>query len=213
MYNETEEIMTLPIDPNLAYVFIVMTVLLTMAAFIVPGTGLPEFFLMVCLLGTAYEMFNLNTNPWALVIVALSLAPFIATFRYRKYRLPLLVLAILMLMLGSYLLFVDANGRPLVNLLLAASLAAVGGLFIWLVLDRGLKIQGAKPDNNPDAVVGTLGEARTPIHQSGTVMAGGELWSARSDEPIQRGSQVQVLQRDGFILTVRKNELPVEDRP
>jgi membrane-bound ClpP family serine protease len=60
------------------------------------------------------------------------------------------------------------------------------------------------PVHNPDALIGQIGEARTEIHAEGSVQAGGELWSARSEKPIKMGSAVRILGREGFVLVVEK---------
>ena len=58
------------------------------------------------------------------------------------------------------------------------------------------------------ALIGAIGEAKTDIHQEGSVYAGGEQWSARSDQPIPTGARVRVLEREGFTLKVEAIEAP-----
>jgi membrane-bound serine protease (ClpP class) len=55
-----------------------------------------------------------------------------------------------------------------------------------------------------DKLLGKLGEAKTKIKDDGSVYVGGELWSARSDQPIPSGSPIKVIRREGFILVVEK---------
>ena len=50
--------------------------------------------------------------------------------------------------------------------------------------------------------MGKIGEARTAIHQEGSVLIDSELWSARSQESIPAGEHVRVVKRDGFTLEV-----------
>lgn len=193
-------------DPNIAYIFIVAAVMLALFTIIVPGTGLPEAGMIICLGVTWYIMSRLEPNIWALVVVALSVVPFFFAIRQPRLRLSLLVLTILMVAVGSVFLFTDKSGRPLVNFMLAGMVSTFCGVFIWTAVERGLKAQGNRPFNDPDSLVGTVGEARTEVHYSGSVLAGGELWSARSEKPIPAGSTVRILRRDGFVLTVQKME-------
>jgi membrane-bound serine protease (ClpP class) len=63
----------------------------------------------------------------------------------------------------------------------------------------------ARPTHDLSGLIGQVGEARTRINDEGSVFVAGELWSARSDEPIPAGSSIRVLRREGFILVVEKN--------
>jgi len=194
------------IDPNVAYIVIVAAVMLSLITILVPGTGLPEIGLILCLLAAWYELSRFEPNPWALGVAALSPLPFLAATRQSRLRLPLLTLSFLMLVAGSIFMFIDPQGRPTVNFPLAGVVSTLCALFIWIAVERGLKAQDLKLGINPDNLVGAHGEARTEIFTSGSVQACGELWSAHSDTPIPAGSTVVILRRDGFVLTVMKTE-------
>jgi len=192
------------LNPNVAYVLIVASVMLALTAIVVPGTGMPEIALMICLGLAGYSIYSLGINAWALVIVGLSTIPFIFAIRLNALRLPLLGLSIVMLIGGSIFLFLDDKGWPAVNPILAGIVSILCGGFIWIATDRALAAQQAKPLMSPDELVGKIGEARTEINAEGSVQVGAELWSARSEKPIAKGSTVRVAQRDGFILIVEK---------
>jgi membrane-bound ClpP family serine protease len=59
---------------------------------------------------------------------------------------------------------------------------------------------------DPDNLVGQIGEARTDILDEGSAQVGGELWSARSLRAIPKGSRVEVVARDGFVVVVEKKD-------
>ena len=124
--------------------------------------------------------------------------------RSKKWRLLLLAVTILLLTGGSVFMFTGKNGFPLVNPLLAMVVSLVSGGLIWVGAERGAAAMHQAPVHNPDALVGQIGEARTEIHAEGSVQVGGELWSARSEQPIEVRSPVRVVQRDGFVLVVEK---------
>jgi membrane-bound serine protease (ClpP class) len=192
------------IDPNFAYIFIVGAVLFALMTLIIPGTGLPETGMVISLGLAWYAMSNLQPSPWALGLVVLSLIPFFLALRVNQFRLFFLVLSILLLMGGSTFLFVDQNGFPAVNPFLAGGVSILSGGFIWFAVDRAVKIQSARPVNDPDAIIGRIGQTRTEILNSGSVQVGAELWSARSETPIPSGSAVRILKREGFVLIVEK---------
>lgn len=192
------------IDPNVAYVLIVATVLLALLAIVVPGTGLPEVALAFCLLLAGYEIYNLGINPWAVALVGLSIIPFLYALRAKRWRPPLLAASILLLIGGSLFLFTDRNGWPAVNPVLAVIVSLLSGGLIWIGVERSVEVMHKKPANDPNDLIGQSAEAKTAVHKQGSVQAAGELWSARSEAPIEAGSQVRIVGRDGFILIVQK---------
>jgi membrane-bound serine protease (ClpP class) len=193
------------IDPNVAYILIVTGVVLTLLAIITPGTGMLEVSAGFALLLAAYGAFNLGISWWALIILALAVVPFVFSLR-SKYQTALLGLTVAAITVGSIFLFQDQNGWPEVNPLLAIIVAGLSSLTIWLVTEKTLEAHRARPSHDLSMLIGLIGEARTVIHLEGSVQAHGELWTARSDQPIPAGSKVRVTGRDGFVLIVEKTE-------
>jgi membrane-bound serine protease (ClpP class) len=196
--------MEILLNPNVAYVLTVATAMLALAAIVIPGTGIPEIGMMICMGLASYSIYSLGINGWALVVAAASVIPFVFALRAKTFRLPLLAGCILMLIGGSVFLFVDEKGWPTVNPILAAVISILCGGFIWFATERVLMAQKARPSIDPDALVGKVGEARTKIEAEGSAQVGGELWSARSEKPIEAGSPIRVIQREGFVLIVEK---------
>jgi len=192
------------LDPNVAYVLIVAAVLLALTAILLPGTGIPEVGLALCLVLAGYIVYKLGINAWAVVVLALSIVPFLYALRATRWRLPLLAAAILLLIGGSVFLFTNKEGWPVVNPLLATIVSLISGGLIWIGTERSIAAMNREPVHNPDDLIGQIGEARTGIHSDGSVQVDGELWSARSEKPIKTGSAVRVLRREGFILVVEK---------
>ena len=194
------------INPNVAYLLIVTAVMLLLLTFNEPKSTLPKVGMVLCFVAAGYEFVYLKGNPWAFLVVALSPLPFFIAIRETRMHLPLIT--ILMLTIGSFFLFMDQDGRPVVNYGLAGVVSVFCGSFIWIVIGRMRNAQGARLSNDPDSVVGMIGEARTDIeaHSAGSVLVEGELWQARSKKPIPAGGTVRVLRQDGFVLTVKEAE-------
>ena len=192
------------LNPNVAYVLIVVTILAGLLAIVIPGTGMPEAAVALGALLVGYEVYNLGINAWAVLVVALAIVPFLLAIGARRWRAPLLAVTILLLIGGSVFLFTDAKGGPAVNPVLAVIVSVLIGLFVWLVVERTIAAMHIPPANNPDSMIGKTGEARTPVQTSGAVYVGAELWSARSEKAIPVGSPVSVVGRDGFVLVVEK---------
>ena len=192
------------LDPNVAYLFVIGGVLLVMLAIATPGTGLMEIAALFCIVLAGYAAYNLSFNWWALLLLALSIVPFVYALQKPKREL-YLALSILLLIAGSIFMFPrTANGstvNPLVAIL--ASIFVAG--FLWLAVRKSMEAAGIKPSHDLDGLLGKIGEARTKIEDDGSVQIDGELWSARSEKIIPAGSSVRVLRREGFVLIVEKN--------
>jgi len=196
--------MEILLNPNVAYVLIMATVLLTLVIVITPGTGVPEVLLIFCLMLVGYEVYHLGINAWAVAVLLLSLIPFFIAIRSKVWRLPFLALMILLMVGGSLFLFTNAQGWPAVDPVLAVIVSVTSGGLVWVGVERSWVAMQKRPLQDPNALVGQVGEARTDVHATGSVQVGAELWSARSETLIEAGSVVRVVRRDGFVLVVEK---------
>ena len=191
------------LNPNIAYLFLLAGVLLGLMAIIAPGTGLLEVGAFFSLALAGYAIYNLSFNLWALVVLVLSVIPFLYAIRKPK-REWFLALAILGLVVGSVFLFTTNGWQPAVNPILALVSSVLYAGFLWIAIQKTLQASQVRPSHDLSTLVGQVGEAKTRIHAEGSVQIAGELWSARSDKVIPSGSFVRVVARDGFILIVEK---------
>ena len=196
------------INPNIAYLLVVTGIMLLLWTFNNPKSNWPKVLMVVCFMAAAYEFVFLKENPWAFLVVALSPLPFSHAIQQKLPRSPLYLITTAMLVLGSVFLFVDENNSPVVDYGLAAIVSMVCASLIWIGVERLRSVEGAILSNDPDSVVGLIGETRSEIesHSAGSVRIEGELWQARSKKPIPAGSTVRVVRQDGFVLTVKETE-------
>jgi membrane-bound serine protease (ClpP class) len=193
--------MDILLNPNIAYLTSVLTLLAILAAIVAPGTGLIEIAALFLLGLSAYMIYNIGMNLWALIVLLLSVVPFFIAIR-SKNSLVYLVISIVMLIGGSLFLFTSAGGAPSVNPLVAIVISALAATFIWFAAKKSIQAQNAKKHHDIELLIGETGEARTDIHQEGSILIGSELWSARSQETIHAGDRARVVKRDGFVLIV-----------
>lgn len=196
------------INANTAYVLLVAGMLLSLLALVTPGTGLLEVTALFTLALAGYAAFNLGAqafNAWALIPLLLAVLPFLAALRFKRWRTPLLAGTLLLAIGGSIFLFKGQDDSLFgVNPLLAVIVSILYSGLLWIMVERSLAAMSLPVVHNPDALIGQTGEARTRIHDNGSVQVGGELWSARSETNIPAGSAVRVTARDGFVLVVEK---------
>ena len=177
--------------------------LLALLSIIAPGTGILEVGALFCLALAGYAVYNLSFNLWALIILILSIVPFIYAIQKPK-REKYLGLSISGLVLGSVFLFATDGWLPAVNPLLALVTSVLYAGFLWIVIQKTLQASHALPSHDMSNLIGQVGEAKTRIYNEGSVQIDGELWSARGEKTIPNGSLVKVIDREGFILVVEK---------
>jgi len=196
------------INPTVAYLLIVTIAIVLSLTILDNKFTLSRYGITVCLVVVVYELFYLELNPRALLVVALSPLPYHFAIRRTSVHLSIVALAILLLALGSFYLFLDENGRPVINWRLAGLIFTLYSMFIWITIGRMRNAEGLRLSHHPDSVIGLIGETRTDIeaHSAGSVLVEGELWQARSQKAISAGSTVRVLRLDGFWLTVKELE-------
>ena len=191
------------LDPNVAYLFLLGGVLLGLMAIITPGTGYFEVGALFCVALAGYAVYNLSFNLWALIVLILSIIPFVYAIQKPK-RERYLALSILGLVVGSMFLYATEGWQPAVNPMLALVSSVLYAGFIWIAVRKTLQAAHARPSHDLSVLVGQMGEAKTRIYKEGSVQVDGELWTARSNKSIPSGSTIKVVAREGFVLVVEK---------
>jgi membrane-bound serine protease (ClpP class) len=190
------------IDPNIAYLLLVVGVVLAIMALFAPGTGVLEVGAIFVLFLAGWEISQIPINIWALVILIIGVIPFILAVR-KSHNMVYLVVALIVFVIGSAYLFQGASWwQPGVNPFLAIIASILASGYLWIAATKVLDTEKIKPRHDLAKIIGAMGEAKTDIFSEGSVQIGSELWSARSAVPIPEGSKIRVLKREGFILEV-----------
>jgi membrane-bound serine protease (ClpP class) len=193
------------LDPNVAYLILVIGVILGMLALFTPGTGLLEVGALFAIFLAGYAMVHLPIRLWALILLVVGIVPFF--FALRKFKTWYwLVPAILSAVLGSVFLFKSETNLTAINPLFATLVSIISIVLMWFIGIKTLEALRLRPSQDLSRLMDVIGEARTDIFNEGTVYAGGEDWTARSDALIPAGSQVKVVGREGLVLKVVKAE-------
>jgi membrane-bound serine protease (ClpP class) len=210
-YNETgfphRGRMEFLLDPNIAYLLLVVGMLFAWGAVITPGTGVPELLAVFSLVLAGYAVYHLSFNWWALALLMLSWGPFFYAVRGPR-REAWLALSIIGLTLGSSFFFPTKSGLISVHPALAAITTLLYSVFLWISVRKVAEISRQRPAHELSSLIGQKGEARTAVLEDGSVQVAGELWSARSEQSLTAGSPIRVIGRDGFVLKVQLDEYP-----
>ncbi|MGZ6347672.1 MAG: NfeD family protein [Anaerolineales bacterium] len=197
--------MEILLDPNIAYILLVLGSILLLMAIVTPGTHLMEGGAILLLALAGYAIYNLGFNLWALIVLVLSLVPFIYSIQKPKREL-ILAISLIGVIIGSVYLFPSSGWLPVVNPLVALVVSVLSAGFLWLAVRKGMQAYHARPLQDLSSLIGKTGQAKTRVEDDGSVQVAGELWSARSEKPIPAGSRVRVVSREGFVLLVTPDE-------
>jgi membrane-bound serine protease (ClpP class) len=195
--------MELLLNPNIAFLVLVVAFILTFVAILTPGSGVVEVAALLALIGAGYSIYYLPLNYLALVVLLVGAVPFLLAVRVSGKPI-YLVVSIVTLVIGSSFLFRGENWLPAVNPLLALVVSSLAAIFIWIIARKSIEAILKPPVHELGTLIGRKGLAATKIHQDGSVQIESERWSARSEEPIAAGTEVRIIGREGFTLVVEK---------
>ena len=122
------------------------------------------------------------------------------------------VAGIVSLFLGSLMLFKEGSGQRISLHVLLPTLLVVSGFFV-VIAGLVFKAQTSRPKTGGMGLIGETGIVKKDISPEGKVFVHGELWHARSVEPITEGAGIRVTGVSGLVLEVEKTEPPAGRDP
>ena len=198
------------IDPNMIYLVLVLGLWVSVTAIKVPGTGVLELIAIVALVAAGIFMTALSTNWLAVLMVVIGLLTFIvAPFLQLDRHSDLLALGGLALQaVGSFLLF---SAKPVSWVLIIVALVIQLAYFRYLLLPILERIRGQEVIDRDSQIIGAEGRVVKALNPVGTVNIDAELWTATSDQPLEAGEVVVVVEREGlqlFVERVKQKHVP-----
>lgn len=188
-------------DPEIAYLLILIGTFGLIFEIYNPGIGLAGILGGVALVLGFYSLSVLPTNWAAVLLVVLGVVFFLVDLHTAGLGV-FTAGGIAALVAGGLLLF---SGTPVLSLSPWAIVLAVALTLVFFisVMTAALRVRLRRPITGEDALIGTVGEAKTDIAPEGTVLTKGTLWRARTMETgIAAGSRVQVKATEGLVLLV-----------
>lgn len=192
-------------NPTVAYMLLMLGMLGIFFEISQPGVILPGVVGTIALLLAFFALQTLPVNYVGVLLILLALVLFVLEIKVMSYGM-LTVGGIAAMAIGS-LMLIDSS-EPYLQIsraVIAASVATSSGFFLlaaWLVI----RTQKRPAVSGIEGMIGEIGQAVTPIHDSGKVFVHGEYWQASADEAISEGSQVEIVGVDKHLeLRVRQS--------
>ncbi len=188
-------------DPNIAYILLLIGLAGLYFEFSNPGSILPGVIGGISLIMAFFAMQTLPVNYAGIALILFAIILFIAEIKVVSHGI-LTVGGIVSLVIGSLMMFQTPDASIGISLSVLIPAVTLTSLFFIAVIVIALKAQLRQPQGGKEGLIGQEGRAVTDILEDGKVMIHGEYWSAFSDKPIAKGSQVRVIRVDHLIVKV-----------
>jgi membrane-bound serine protease (ClpP class) len=189
-------------DPEIAFFLLLLGCFGLIFELYNPGIGLAGILGAISLILGFYAMSVLPTNWAGVGLIALSVVFLVVDLQTAGLGAWTFG-GVAALILGGTILFSGASSDLTLSPV-AIGIAVLATLvFFASVMTAALRVRLRRPITGEEAIVGTVGEAKTDIAPEGTVLTKGTLWRARTMETgIAAGSMVEVKATEGLVLLV-----------
>lgn len=188
--------------PEVAYLLMALGFLGLYMELSHPGTILPGVVGAICLITAFYSLSVLPVNFAGIALVLLAMVFFVAEVYTPTYGV-LTLGGVIALILGSVMLFRDADPAMRVGLEFILGTAGTLLVVVLVLMSKALKVRRNKVRTGVEGLAGEHGVARTDLDPEGKVFVHGELWRARADAPVSAGAPVEIVAVEGLKLEVR----------
>ena len=196
-----EEILGFLIDPNTAFLVLIVGALAIYFEFNHPGAVIPG---VIGIIFVVLAVFALNLLPLRFAGVALIITAFVLFALEAKFGThgALGLGGTAVLILGALLLVDGPIPQMRIRLLTAVAVSVPFGLITMFLVDIAVRARRNKVVTGERGLIGEIGVAQTLLRPDGKVFVHGEIWNAHSSVPIDPGSTVRVTAVHDLTLTV-----------
>ena len=188
-------------DPNIAYILLLIGFYGLIYELANPGAVLPGTVGAVCLLLALYA-FQLLPVSWAgLALIALGLGLIVAEAFVPSVG-ALGLGGVAAFVIGSLMLIDSDSPDFRISIPLIGGFALLSAVLLVFVLGLAVRAQRRPVATGGEELMGALGTAVSGFPGAGSVHLRGEIWSARSSQPIPSGTPIRVRGREGLTLLV-----------
>ena len=197
------ELLGIITDPNVAYILLMIGIYGLIMEFYSPGVGIGAVTGVICLILGAFalQMLPINYAGLALLLVGLGLmaaeafSPSFGVFG---------VGGVIAFVVGSIILMdTDLPGYQ-VSYPIIAAFAVISVAVVLFSLGAALKSRRSRVATGKESMVGRRAEAIEDFDGRGHVRTFGEVWQARSAEPLMEGDELTITGVDGNWVYVEK---------
>ena len=189
-------------DPNIAYILMVAGFYGLGFELANPGFGLPGVVGSICLLLALFAFQALSVSYAGLALILLAILLFSAEAVVPSYG-SLGFGGIISFILGSIFLMKTGSGLTIAKpLIFTASL--ISGFLIYMMARMAVAARRKKIVSGLEGMLGSHAEALEDFSDTGSIRVHGEIWKARTENPVRRGDSLLVTGIEGLTALVKK---------
>ena len=200
-----QRLMSSLMDPNIAFLLLVLGGFAIFAEFNHPGAVIPG---VVGVIAIVLALFALNLMPTrfaSLVLLFVAFALFALEAKFATHGV-LGIGGIVCMVIGALFLVDGPIPQMRVNIITAIAVSIPIGLIAVFLTTLVLRARHGRIATGSEGMIGEIGIARTSIGTEGKVFVHGELWNAVTAGAIAEGSRVRVASVNGLHLVVESAE-------
>lgn len=191
-------------DPSVAYMLMLLGFYGLFFEMTNPGAIFPGVAGGIFLILAFYSFQTLPVNYAGLALIVFAIVLFVLEVKIISHGL-LTIGGIVSMVFGSLMLFESPEPIYRISLAIIVPAALITALFFTLTFRLAYKALRRKPVTGSEGLVGLEGRATEVITKTGGMVSlHGELWSAVSDEDIEKGTGIVVVEVFGLKLKVKK---------
>ncbi|CUS35672.1 NfeD family protein [Candidatus Nitrospira nitrificans] len=188
-------------DPNIAYLLMSIGTIGIMAELYSPGAILPGIIGAISLILAFYSLQSLPVNYAGALLVILGVVFLLLEISVTSYGLLALGGLAAMTLGGLLLIKSDAPFMQVSLSFLLPTVMTIGalvGTVIWTAAKSGRR----GPVTGVEAMIGSIGIAKTDLDPRGQIALHGEIWEATSQTLIRQGEAAEVTSVEGLTVKV-----------
>ncbi len=190
-------------DPNVAYILMMIGIYGILFEIYSPGSIFPGVVGGISIILALYAFQTIPITFAGVFLILLGIVFFILELKIISHGV-LGVAGIISIIIGSVMLIDLPRSVFAISWKSIITVAILSGIFFFGVLSYAIKAQLSKVKTGKEGLIGEIGTTRTDVFGDGKVVVHGEIWNARSDEPIKKGEKVIVSGVEGFVLFITK---------
>lgn len=200
-----QRLMSSLMDPNIAFLLLVLGGLAIFAEFNHPGAVVPGVVGVIAIVLALFALNFLPTRFAALALLLVAFALFALEAKFASHGV-LAIGGIVSMIIGALFLVDGPIPQMRVNIITATAVSIPIAFIAVFLTTLVLRARRGKVATGSEGMIGEIGIARTPVGADGKVFVHGELWNAVASNTIAEGARVRVAGINGLHLVVEPAE-------
>ena len=195
------KLLAIATNPNIALILMLIGIYGLLFEFLNPGAVAPGLIGAISLLVALYALHLLPINYAGAALLLLGIGLMIAEAHIGAFGV-IGVGGIIAFVIGAIMMFPPGAPGFELSPVVIAGVVVVTASFFMLVLSMLFRSRKRLVITGREALLGAEGDAVAWQGAYGRVLIRGEIWRARAARPLQPGTRVKVIDRDGLVLVV-----------